>query len=233
MLVKPYIKKYGEFSGLVAWIVDGNYIRNNLEINFTNFGQYPQFKFIPKNEIWIDKERSPGEEKFFIDYMLALHRLISRGIKKKEAVELAEKIEKKERAKKELIKKEFGLSKDYPQLIKKIHKKKIISYSKKIKVWVVNGEIVRSFLFIDFTEGGHDKVYSFIPKGEIWIDDDLSLKERKFVLLHEIHERNLMAKGMEYESAHNDSSKIELYCRTHPKETDKKISAEIKKLKSN
>ncbi len=38
-----------------------------------------------------------------------------------------------------------------------------------------------------------------------------------------------MSEGMYYDDAHMDSSKIELYCRTHPKETDEKIRIEIAK----
>jgi hypothetical protein len=124
-----------------------------------------------------------------------------------------------------------------------IHKKLLKKYSTdKLKIWIVDGEAVRTFLFIDFTEGGHGIVYSFIPKDEVWIDDDLSVQERKYVLLHELHERKLMIGGWCYDttseaemktgiikkSAHKDSSEIESYCRKNPKELDKKLKEEIK-----
>jgi hypothetical protein len=85
--------------------------------------------------------------------------------------------------------------------------------------------------FIDFTEGGHDKVYGFIPEGEIWIEEDLNPKERDFVFLHELHERNLMSKGMDYDSAHKSSSKIEYKCRKNPKKLKSAINKEFRKLK--
>ncbi len=98
-----------------------------------------------------------------------------------------------------------------------------------IKVWIVKGENVRDLFFLDFTEGGHGYVYSFIPKDEIWIDDDVEPDEIKFVLLHELHERNLMSKGMKYEPAHIRSSNIEYYCRKHKKQINEKLKKEIKK----
>jgi hypothetical protein len=35
-------------------IVDGVYICGHMDEEFTNFGQHYRFKFIPKNEFWID-----------------------------------------------------------------------------------------------------------------------------------------------------------------------------------
>jgi len=34
--------------------------------------------------------------------------------------------------------------------------------------------------------------HEFVPTGEVWIDNDIVEKERGFVLLHELHERNRM-----------------------------------------
>ncbi|MBU2053184.1 MAG: hypothetical protein KJ721_03000 [Nanoarchaeota archaeon] len=101
---------------------------------------------------------------------------------------------------------------------------------KGIKVWLVNGELVRDIFYIDFSEGGHDKVYFFVPEKEIWIDDDITPHERKFVLLHELHERILMAKGMKYIQAHESSSKIESFCRHHPDKFKKIMKKEIEKI---
>jgi hypothetical protein len=227
---KIYIKKFGKVSGFKVWIVDGKYIRDNVEEEFTNFGQHYQFRFIPENEFWIDKERSPGEEKYFIDSMLAMNRLIARGIKDEKAAKIADRIERRERSKSKLMKKELKIKKHKGDLIKTIHKNLIEEYKdRKIKIWIVKGEVVRDLFFLDFTEGGHDKVYSFIPENEVWIDDDLDLAERKYVILHEMHERNLMSKGKDYDSAHKSSSKIEYYCRKHPKKLDRYIRREFKK----
>lgn len=227
---KPYLKRYTSISGFTVWVVDGKYIRENIDEEFTNFGANYRFKFIPEKELWIDKEY--GEEKEIDYYVLSLMtmiKLLSKGKTHKQALEIADKIEQRER-KKSL---HFKAIKQEKDKIQKIHKKLIKEYSKgKIKVWIVKGVLVRDLFFLDFTEGGHNKVYSFVPENEVWLDDDLSRKERKFVLLHELHERNLMSKGWKYTKAHFDSSDIEYHCRHHPEQTSSAIKVELKKANS-
>ena len=80
----------------------------------------------------------------------------------------------------------------------------------KIKVFIVDGEAVRNQYSVDFTEGGHWLVYNFIPKGEIWIDDDIEPNERKYILGHEIYEMRAMKNlKIPYEQAHKMASKYE------------------------
>jgi hypothetical protein len=229
MRKKFYIKKYEEVAGFKVWIVDGDYIRKNVDIEFTNFGQHYRFSFIPKNEFWIDKEYSHNEKKFYITNMLVTSRLISDGKNYEEAVARADAIEHKERSKSKLIQSKIKMI-PKKKLIQNVHKRLLIKYSKNIKVWIVNGELVRDLFFLDFTEGGHDKVYPFVPLNEIWLDDDNTTKERKFILLHEVHERNLMNKGWNYEKAHKSASEIEYSCRRNPKILEKNLINELEKV---
>jgi hypothetical protein len=227
---KPYIKKFTKIANFTVWIVDGQNVRDSLDEEFTNCAQHYIFSFIPKNEFWIDKERKPGEEKYYIESMLIMNRLMAKGIDRKKAIKVADAIERRERANSRLMKREIKLKKYPDKLIKSIHKNLLQKYStKKIKVWIVNGEAVRDLFFLDFTEGGHGYVYSFVPKDEVWIDDDLEPDEIKFVLLHEMHERVLMSKGMKYDKAHKSSSEIEYFCRRHPKELNEQLKKEIEK----
>lgn len=226
---KPYLKKYEVIGKFTVWIVDGNYIRTNMDEEFTNLGQHYQFKFIPENEFWIDEEHGEGSEKrFFIQNMLIMNKLISQGVEYKRACKIADAAENRERSKSKFFEEFINGYTQEKELINKIHKHLLKKYSAKLKIWVVRGEIVRDLFFIDFTEGGHDKVYHFIPRNEVWIDDDLGRKEIKFVLLHELHERKLMAKGMDYDSAHHLASKIEYQHRHTPNEVDKAIEKELK-----
>ncbi len=220
---KPYVRKFLEISGFKVWLVDGRYIRNHIEVDFSNYGHHRLFRFIPKDEFWIDKERVPGEEKFYTLSMVTVNQLMDKGVSHDEAVKKADELEKAERTK--------GYSEEEIKNIKeKIHKKLLRKYSNKsIKVWVVNGKVIRDLLFIDFTEGGHGKVYDFIPENEVWIDDDLRARELKPTLLHELHERRLMSEGMAYEPAHIKANEIEHYCRTHREEMDEKLKEEIEK----
>lgn len=228
---KPYIKKLSKISNFTVWIVDGKYIRGNIDEEFTNAGQHYKYKFIPENELWIDEEGAPGEEKYYIDYLLAENRFMAKGMSYDEAVDKANIIERKERKKDYFIKKGIAIKKRRKD-IEFVHKRPLKKYSRKVRVWIVDGEAVRDLFYIGFTEGGHGYVYSFIPKDEVWIDNDVEFDEIKLILLHELHERALMIKGMKYEDAHKDSSKIEYYCRHHPKELDKKLKEEIKKNNS-
>ena len=227
---KPYIKRYKNVAGFSVWIVDGDYIRTNINEEFTNFGQHYRFDFIPKNEFWIDKEYGGGNEaEFYIDDMLNINKFMSQGVSHKEAIRRVNIIERKERKKSEFFRKNVGRAEGKTEEIKRVKKELIKKYSKGVKVWVVNGELVRDLFFLDFTEGGHDKIYNFIPDREIWIDDDVSPKERKFILLHEIHERNLINKGLDYNFAHRLSSREEFYYRHHQEKLDEKLKEETEK----
>jgi hypothetical protein len=231
---KPYIKKYGEMSHFIIYIVDGNYIRTNIDEEFTNFGQHYRFKYIPKNEFWIDLEHGKSDEsKFFIDHLLLENRLMAQGKNYSFAEYEAEKKEKLERIKTDSILKKN--KQNDSELINKIHIKQLKKFSGKVKVWLVDGRLVRDLYRVQFTEGGHDLVYSFIPPKEIWIDDDVSPKERKYIILHELYERNLMAKGWTYDlskntnSAHFAASHIEYKCRHNPKLLMDCLKAEVVK----
>jgi hypothetical protein len=95
-----------------------------------------------------------------------------------------------------------------------------------LAVWIVNGRLVRSVFDIDFTAGGHDYVYEFVPPNEVWIDDAIEDFERGYVLLHELHERNRMATGVSYSKAHAESSRLEYHCRHHPDELHDSLATE-------
>jgi hypothetical protein len=225
---KPYLKKYKVVQGYSVWIVDGKYIRDNINEEFTNFDINQGFRFIPKKELWIDKEYGKKKEiEFFLKNLLTEKESIKKGMNYYAASVNGDRIEKRLRRKYEENKKNHYSKK---ALLKKLHFRLIKKYSKKIKVWIVKGDLVRDYFFIEFTEGGHGYVYDFVPKNEVWIDDDLNPKERGFVILHEIHERNLMKKGKNYESAHNSASRIEYDCRKNPKILAIKIKEELDRI---
>lgn len=243
---KPYIEKIDTRGDIDIWLVDGKYIRDNTDPEFTNFGHHYLFSFIPKNEFWIDREHNKGETNFFIDHILIEHRLMAEGKDESYAMEMGDRVERKERKNSQLATEVHKDATKKEDLIKKIHKELLKEYSKNVDVWVVSGELVRDFFYIDFTEGGHDRVYAFIPEREIWLDDDLSPGERKFILLHELHERNLMPDNRQvhiqggivkedanydkiYGSAHESASRLEYLCRHHPEKLEEKLKEEMEK----
>jgi hypothetical protein len=226
---KPYVRGICEISGITVWLVDGEYVRKNICEDFVNYDHHHHLKFIPENEFWIAEGTSEEEIEFYTDRMLIEHRLISSGMGYDDACKKAANFEKRERAKSEMIKKLGQARENKQELIERVHKELLDKYSGRVKVWVVNGELVRSLFYTDFGGGGHDKVYHFIPDNEIWIDDDIAPEERKFIVLHELHERNLMSGGMDYPKAHKSATRVEDLCRHKTGETDDAISEEIKK----
>ncbi len=223
-LKPPYLKKAGERGPITIWTVDGSYVRTHLDEEFTNYGQHYAFECIPENEFWLDREAKEDEQRFFIDHLLVEHKLMARGIPYDQALEAADKVEKAERRRAGDI---GRLARDgnLPDP-KQVHKNLWKKLESGVSVWIVDGRLVRSVFDIDFTEGGHDHVYEFVPSGEVWIDNDLEELERPYVLLHELHERNLMMKGWTYGEAHEDSSKIEYHCRHHPDELHDALAKE-------
>lgn len=226
---KPYIKQLESVGDCAVWEVDGEYIRNNLNREFTNFGHHYRFPFIPTLEFWIDKEYAPDELKYFIENLYTSWSLIRGGISYSEAMKRAETNEKRERLKDAFSERVRGGVCDIVGVVpKEVYIKKLDEY-KGADVWVVDGKIVRDIYFLNFTEGGHHFVYDFIPQKEVWLDNDLKPQERDFVLLHELHERYLMFTGLTYESAHRSSSIIEHKCRKEPDLLGKCLEEELEK----
>ncbi len=214
----PYIKKLDSRGKIDIWLVSGKYIRTNIDEEFTNFGQhYAGFKYIPKDELWLDAEYKPNERNFFIENLLVQHNLGEKDVPYEKQYVEGTRAERKERK----------LAGDVQKTIGKKGKRKIPTgedvhdflwkkLENGIKVWVVKGRLVRSIFDINFTQGGHEYVYEYIPPKEVWIDNDIVPSERGYVLLHELHEMNLMKKGVNYNNAHEDSSKIEYKARQNP-----------------
>ena len=197
------IIKIGKFK---VYKVDGNYIRAHLEPNFTNFGQYYRFpKLIPKYEFFIDQEGFPAELGFYLTHLITEFRAMESGMSYDKALDLADKYEEVERHK---SKKYKNAPKSYPEQIKKIQKKKIYTF-RGIDVYLIDDDLVRDLYRVEFTEGGHDKIYKFIPKNTVWISSSVNKKEIPFLIIHEIVEKFLMDKGMSYNKAHIIATKKE------------------------
>ena len=221
----PHIAMVEERGSFRIWIVDGSYIRGHIDEEFTNFGQHFRFPFIPENELWLDQEAEHDERQFFIDHLLVEQRLMKAGRPYAEAIVEADRQERKERRRAGDVRKVTGSGTVLPAG-KSMHEKLWKRLENAVTVWIVNGRLVRSTFDIDFTEGGHDKVYEFVPSGEVWIDDAIVEEERGYILLHELHERNRMSTGWPYSKAHAESSHLEYRCRHHPDELHDALAAE-------
>jgi uncharacterized protein YoaH (UPF0181 family) len=221
----PYLQKDDQRGDFQVWIVDGAYLRGHVDEEFTNFGQHYRYPYIPDKEFWIDQEAEHDERQFFIDHLLVEHELMAKGMPYGEALTAADQAERKERRRAGDVRKVTHRGQSLPDPAT-VHEHLWKELENGIRVWIVNGRLVRSAYDIDFTAGGHDHVYEFVPTGEIWIDDAIEENERGFVLLHELHERNRMEKGMPYSRAHAESSRLEFRCRHHPDELHDALAAE-------
>jgi hypothetical protein len=221
----PYVTHIDQRGELNIWVVDGSYIRGHIDEEFTNFGQHYRYSYIPKNEFWLDQEAEHDERRLFIEHLLVEHRLMEQGKPYAEALVEADKHERTERRRAGDMRKVTSNGNSLPNGAE-MHEKIWKALESGITVWIVNGRLVRSTFDIDYTEGGHDKVYEFVPTNEVWIDDAIVEQERGYVLLHELHERSQMSKGMPYSQAHAESSKIEFRCRHHPDELHDALASE-------
>lgn len=166
--------------------VDGFLIRNTLDDDFGIFHTHsnaissfsPKF-YIPKGEVWIDARYK--DEK---DFLLEMDVFLTAN-------------EKLPYAKlRTLAKKYFRPQGTMPKYIQ--HTKR----RGRLTIRLVDGSVIRRYLDPEFILGGHDLVYRYIPKNEIWLDAKMDSRETPYILHHEEVERELMAKGKSYDVAH-------------------------------
>lgn len=212
---KHYLKKLDQRGKIAVWQVDGALIRDKIDIEFTNFGHHYRYSYIPKYEFWLDREADANEEEFYITHLLADWELMKKGYNHWNAGAIAENKEAAERKKA----KDFSaaLNKNGQPAVDKIHACLLQKTANGMSVWVIRGKLVRNSLNISFTEGGHDLVYDFVPKNEVWIDNDIYSEERLPIILHELYERSLMADGLKYLAAHRRASRLEHEARNNKK----------------
>jgi hypothetical protein len=150
-------------------------------------------------EFWIDEAQSKKEETYFRDHMLKEWELMNKGVSYDKALSAGDEVENRLRHK--------GKSAKHCKA-RPTHEydvgAKLLRKEGQINIWLVKGDIVRDRDDTDFTEGGHDLVYTYIPSpNNVWIDDMMVVKEREPTIIHEVTERNLMAKGEKYHPAHH------------------------------
>lgn len=172
-------------------IVDGNKIRNNLDIECPPVAKrqadptcFNVRIYIPDDEVWIDHS--------FLDEceeMLTWENELENFVGEQYLQKRSQKVKQlEEKRNKEIISTEHYCIKS--------EKKDGLSCI------FVKGDVVRKFFDPDFIFGGHHYVYSYIPQHEIWLDNKTDPKEIPFVYLHEKLERDLMKEGKSYEEGH-------------------------------
>lgn len=77
------------------------------------------------------------------------------------------------------------------------------------EIVLVDGTYVRNHFDSDFSQGGNGFRYRFVPRGEIWIDADISPEEHPLIAYHECTESELMRRGLDYDRAHDRAKRLE------------------------
>jgi hypothetical protein len=210
-MIKKLIEKRGPIS---IYNVDALQLRDTNVIlqEFSDYAIHSDFNIIPNDEVWVDSRSL--EQQYLIYEALTRIKYEELGSSKEHAYDKAEQKNKARREKEDNVKMcPWNYSPVFDEDIKKqIYLKKwtTIKCDDDIHVFIINGNFVRDYFKTDFVEGGHYIVYKWIPKNEIWIDDEVSVKEWILILIHEIAEMIMMQKnGFDYEKGHRKASKIE------------------------
>jgi hypothetical protein len=157
---------------------------------FTNLAIHSDFPdLIPEREIWIDERLFDNEGLFAIANALMQLREQGRGIAANKAYQSALKVEQFLRERFEGVKYRDG--RPHKRVPRQIYCRRyaiLPDVNGPITVWMIAGNLVRSFYKTDYVEGGHGYVYNWVPQSQIWIEHDLAAAELPFIVAHEYTE---------------------------------------------
>ncbi len=189
--------------GLKVYVVDGTYVRNNVDSDFVQ-GSGFNASYIPKKEIWIDWSVPPSEVHHLIENECRQAEELRSGKKKTllGAYNAAKKTEDRDR------RKEARLAKLKSVAGTPWKKDAGMTCEHGLKIFYVDGEHVRT-IDCAFIQGGNEFRYGFVPKGELWVDWNVPVEEWPYVLFHECYETEKMRKGWSYDRAHTAAKRAE------------------------
>ena len=200
-----------------VYSVNGLTVRNVAQPDeeFGNFATQDDFPdLIPKGEIWISEKVAPKEGIFFIANALTQLTRQAAGATDK-AYDDGLEVERVLREKLNGV--EFRDGKPHKQVPAAVYLEPYITLPDPqgpVKVWLIDGNLARSYYKTDYTEGGHGYVYPWVPRPEIWVEDGVDRREVPFIVCHEYLERRLMRdEDLDYDTAHEICSKVEFDLR--------------------
>jgi len=196
-----HYKKINEYD---VYLIDDYKFRNK-SLEMQEFGAFAlnlDFEIIPKNDIWISKYIQEKERDLFIENALKQLDMRMYGVERINAYDTALVLEKNLRMK---------INGSTKNTLKEVYSNVYHDYFwQRLKIYLVDGNVVRNLYKTDFVEGGHGYVYPWIPKNEIWVEKDMNTNEIPIIALHEYVERTIMKEQEEeYAYSHKVSSKVE------------------------
>jgi hypothetical protein len=204
---RPYLKPLPPIGrGVACYLVDGRWVRDRYDVEFTNGAHHLTRPYVPPDEVWIDREApGAGELRFLLRHQVRHRALMLEGKTYHQALRHATLAEKRER-RAALKRPDLPLN-EARHAVRRV----LIGTVDELRagIWLVDGRGVRDRFYPEFTLGGHGLRYRFIPRGEIWIDDAVIEEERAEIIAHEVLELRLMRTGMSYPDAHRRASALE------------------------
>ncbi len=214
-----YRLHWGEKDGFQVWIVDGYKVRHKIYQEYLYGGNEQRYPFTPVGEIWIDHAISCEEFDLTLAHELNERHLMAKfGWTYDQAHDSSLSLEQVMRKKYAAVCKahelrlppvspsDYSNRKEIPGIADSIRLENIYRLPAGevdgIKVWIVDGFMVRKNIFPDFGFSGNDQAYHFIPKGEIWIDGSISCEETGYSIVAEQVERAQMALGKPFGEAY-------------------------------
>jgi hypothetical protein len=210
---------WGEKDGYKIWVIDGDRVRLKLYREYLYGGNEQRYLFNPVGEIWIDDAVSCEEFEMTLAHELNERHLMAKfGWTYDSAHDSSLALEVIMRRKFDRICRAYEESlpkipvtdfenvkeiKDIPDSVKLQNIYRVpLGERDGIKVWVVDGYLVRMHIYPDFGFSGNDLAYHFIPSKEVWIDGQISSEETEYSIAIELMERDLMSKGKSYDDAY-------------------------------
>ena len=161
---------------------------------FTNFAIHRDFPdLIGRSEIWIDTRFFENEGFFYLGNAPTRLRAQERGIAEKSAY--AAGLNVRDHLRERLVGARYRAGKAHERVPPRIYDRDyatLADVKRPVEVWLVLGNLVRSYYKTDYCEGGHGYVYPWIAKGEIWVEHDLEPAEVPYIVAHEYLELRLM-----------------------------------------
>lgn len=193
----PYLAQLARVGDVRCFLVDGTYIRDLVDVDFTNGAHHLTRRYVPRDEVWVDREApSAGELHFWVEHQLHERELMLAGVPYLRALAAANRLERRARLAAR------GRRLTVAEARRHVRRDRVFDVDG-LAVWIVDGRSVRDFCDPNFTQGGHGLRYRFIPRREIWIDDAIAARELEPTLAHELHEVRLMRAGLTYHQAHD------------------------------
>jgi hypothetical protein len=210
---------WGEKDGYKIWVINGDKVRLKLYREYLYGGNEQRYLFNPKGEIWIDDAVSCEEFEMTLAHELNERHLMAKfGWTYDSAHDSSLALEVIMRHKfdricsvhEESLPKmpvtDFENEKEIKNIPDSVKLQNIyrvpLGEREGIRVWIVDGYLVRKNIYPDFGFSGNDLAYHFIPSKEIWIDGQISSEETEYSISTELMERNLMSEGKSYDDAY-------------------------------